>query len=219
MKQADSTIDKSPEGVATILQLGEAVTTPEGPGKVTDIALNLAEYDGKVLLEPPVIAVQLDTGKTIHVCLCGLDFGDKHVNQYVKDEFARLWPPMDTVPEAETLVPDQQDVNLELHTGLAEQFDTSVLLGDEVEYFAPEVCALAEAQNTGQDIAVVNKLAYLPLQATPTPSQKALKISQVYRDIFAAMQVVPRERLDDLNAWLERQFAKKVQFFLAVPTK
>jgi hypothetical protein len=78
---------ESADQVATFLQIGEPVVTPEGPGVVQDIVLNLANYDGKLSIDPPAITVKLDSGKTIVTCLCTLDFGDENINKAIRDDF------------------------------------------------------------------------------------------------------------------------------------
>jgi hypothetical protein len=212
-----SLVDVAPEGVATFLQLGDVVNTPEGPGKVVDIALNLADYNGDVQLEPPTIVVKLDAGPVIHVCLCGLDFGDEFINQRVHDEFSRLWPPMDTVPEAEEIA-KTTDGNLELHIGMAQRFNEAVLIGNEVDYFAPAIISFAETNKLpAKDIAVVNGKAYLPVPNDKVKQfPQASRVGVVDKAIELEKNNIPRDRVDDLDLWMKRQFDGHISHFLRV---
>jgi hypothetical protein len=92
---------KDQADTVAFLQVGDTVETPDGPGKVVQIALQLADYSGDVQLEPPAVVVKLQDGTVKRCCLCELDFGTVEINQQVAREFARLWPPMDVpVPPA-----------------------------------------------------------------------------------------------------------------------
>jgi hypothetical protein len=84
-----------------LLQVGDSVGTPEGQGIVVNIALQIADYQGDVQIDPPAILIQLESGQTQQFCLCELDFGSEEINETVGKEFSRLWPPIDMdVPDA-----------------------------------------------------------------------------------------------------------------------
>lgn len=181
--------------VTTFLQIGEPVVTPEGPGVVTGIALNLAEYGGEIQLEPPAITVKLDSGKTIVTCLCTLDFGDCEINEVIKSEFERLWPPMLTVPEAHDVVKK---------TAISLKYDTSVLTRDTIEEFAPEL-ALRIAALGFDDALVVNGVAYVPLPASYPRSHDTMRFGEVAQFLTEIeMKHVPDHYHDDIVSWLSR---------------
>lgn len=92
-----------------LLQVGDSVGTPDGPGVVVNIALQIADYSGDVQIDPPAILVELPSGETNQYCLCMLDFGDPTINETVGKEFSRLWPPVEIeVPEAADVVDAQK---------------------------------------------------------------------------------------------------------------
>jgi hypothetical protein len=92
---------KDSDDTVAFLQVGDTVETPDGPAKVVQIALQLADYHGDQQIEPPAVVVEFPDGRIKRCCLCELDFGLPEVNETVASEFARLWPPMDeAVPSA-----------------------------------------------------------------------------------------------------------------------
>lgn len=169
--------------------------TPEGPGTVQGIAFNLAEYGGEIQLEPPAITVKLDSGKTIVTCLCTLDFGDCEINEVIRSEFERLWPPMDSVPEAHDVVKK---------TAISPQYDTSVLTRDTIEEFAPEL-ALRIAALGLDDALVVNGVAYVPLPASYPRGHDTMRFGEVAQFLTEIeMKHVPDHYHDDIVSWLSR---------------
>ena len=169
--------------------------TPEGSGVVTGIAFNLAEYGGEIQLEPPAITVKLDSGKTIVTCLCTLDFGDCEINEVIRNEFKRLWPPMDSVPEAHEVIEK---------TAISPKYDTSVLTRDTIEEFAPEL-ALRVAALGLDDALVVNGVAYVPLPTGHPRSHDTMRFGEVAQFLTEIeMKHVPDHYHDDIVSWLSR---------------
>ena len=170
--------------------------TPEGPGTVQGIAFNLAEYGGEIQLEPPAITVKLDSGKTIVTCLCTLDFGDCEINEVIKNEFQRLWPPMDSVPEAHDVVKK---------TAISPRYDTSVLTRETIEEFAPELAQHIAALGL-DDALVVNGVAYVPLPAGyPHGSHDTMRFGEVAQFLTEVeMKHVPSHYRDDVVSWISR---------------
>jgi hypothetical protein len=122
-------ITETSDDVVALLQAGDAVETDEGPGTVTGISLHGAEYDGEWQLEPPSVAVLLEDGRTIHTCLCTLKLQDPEHTELLHQEFERLWPPMDGVPEdAEDLIPEGQEDEIMRYTTGSVDFNALDLL-------------------------------------------------------------------------------------------
>jgi hypothetical protein len=96
-------------GQHIFLQVGDQVQTPYGVGKVKDIALQLGVYEvddkgkTKTELDPPRVTVTIEeTGQDVVVCLCELGLPLSSYETIVKEEFERLWPPVDqATPEAD----------------------------------------------------------------------------------------------------------------------
>ena len=109
---ANDEITDDPNQVEKLFSVGSSVNTDEGPGVVVDIQFNVADYEGDVQLEPPSIVVELDSGSTIHTCLCSIELpDDEGGTEILHSEFNRLWPPMDEhIPEdAEMLLPEEKE--------------------------------------------------------------------------------------------------------------
>ena len=95
--------------VLPLLTVGDAVETDEGPGVLTSVQFQTAQYDGAWELEPPSLIVELDSGETIHTCLCVIKLpSTQKGTRLLHQEFNRLWPPKtDGVPEdADMMIPE-----------------------------------------------------------------------------------------------------------------
>ena len=103
-------IDEEPGDIFTILEIGDKVDTPDGPGEVTNISLHGADYgDDRIELEPPSISVKLEDGTETTVCPCVIELEDEELTDLLHDEYNRLWPPMDKLPgDAQRLVDDEK---------------------------------------------------------------------------------------------------------------
>ncbi|MFA5135458.1 MAG: hypothetical protein WC505_06770 [Patescibacteria group bacterium] len=190
---------------ATFLQIGEPVGTPEGPGVVVDIALNLANYGGELQIDPPAISVKLDSGKTIQACLCSLDFGDPDINAEISREFDRLWPPVESVPEA----------GLE-RTAISPRYDTTVLLGETLEEFAPDVAAKAAGLGLVDAIKIYDKV-YAPLTRDRRPGEEVMRLVELEKYLVIEMNSIPTHYRDTIDTWLMRQFELNVRWVAVLP--
>ena len=77
----------------TVLKRGQRVTTPLGPGTITDIEVQLGVYKDGTLIEmdPPTVTVKLsETGQEEVICMCKLDLEDEGHQAIVRSEFSRL---------------------------------------------------------------------------------------------------------------------------------
>lgn len=95
--------------VLCLLEIGDTIETDEGPGRLTGVRFNTAKYNNKWELEPPALVVELDSGQTIHTCLCSIELPHTQKGTtLLHREFDRLWPPRtDGVPEdADMLIPE-----------------------------------------------------------------------------------------------------------------
>lgn len=103
-------LDEEPGDVFTLLEIGDKVDTPDGPGEVVNIALHGADYgDDRLELEPPAISVKLEDGTETTVCPCVIELEDEDLTDLLHDEYNRLWPPMDKLPgDAQRLVDDEK---------------------------------------------------------------------------------------------------------------
>lgn len=104
-RDADNKVEVSNEEVFDLLQIGQQVNTPLGPGVVTKIGLQAGRYGDRVELEPPAITVRLgepEPGQPdeVTVCMCKLGLDDPKHEALIRKEYARLWPPIEeNVPE------------------------------------------------------------------------------------------------------------------------
>lgn len=103
-------LDEEAGDTFALLEIGDKVTTPEGPGEVVDIALHGADYgDGRVELEPPAITVKLEDGSEVVTCPCVLELDDDENTSLLHSEYERLWPPVDDLPgDAHQLIDDEK---------------------------------------------------------------------------------------------------------------
>ena len=98
-----------------LLQPGQHVQTPEGPGVITDIEIHAGRYGDRIEMEPPVVMVELDdeaaNPRRIQVCICKLGLENGEHETIVSKEFGRLWPPVDTeIPESAHQLVDVETV-------------------------------------------------------------------------------------------------------------
>jgi len=114
-KYAGEDVDVSSDEVVSLLEVGQEVTTPLGPGKIVDIAIHAGKYGDKIELEPPAVIVELDDPKSgdpkrIQVCMCKLGLGDSEKESIISKEFARLWPPLtEDIPKDSRMLVDVQE--------------------------------------------------------------------------------------------------------------
>lgn len=108
-RKADNPVknpDQLQPGDYVVLQPGDQVQTPYGLGKVKSVALVVHVFEDQkkpAELNPPQITVTLqETGQEVTVCLCELSVPNAQVDEVLKRDYARLWPPFEeTVPEAD----------------------------------------------------------------------------------------------------------------------
>jgi len=104
-RDADNKVEVSDEETFDLLQIGQHVDTPIGPGVITKIGLQAGRYGDRVELEPPAITVKLDEPEPgdpdeVTVCMCKLGLNNPKHEALIRKEFARLWPPIEEkVPE------------------------------------------------------------------------------------------------------------------------
>jgi hypothetical protein len=102
-------LDEEASEVYTILEIGDQVGTPDGPGEVVNISLHGADYGDRHELEPPAISVKLEDGTETTVCPCVIELEDEELTDLLHDEYNRLWPPMEELPgDAQRLVDDEK---------------------------------------------------------------------------------------------------------------
>jgi len=124
---ASEEITDDPNQVEKLFSVGSSVNTEEGPGVVTDVQFNTADYEGDIQLEPPSIVVELEDGSTIHTCLCSIELPDNEAGtEILYSEFNRLWPPMDEhIPEdAEMLLPEEEEAEEAIMVTAEEEEET-----------------------------------------------------------------------------------------------
>lgn len=95
--------------VLPLLSIGDTVETDDGPGTLVSVQFQTAQYNGSWELEPPSLVVELDSGETVHTCLCSITLpGTKLGTKLLHREFERLWPPKTSgVPEdSKMLIPE-----------------------------------------------------------------------------------------------------------------
>ncbi len=100
---------ESSDQVLPLLSCGDQLETDDGPGTLVSVQFQTAQYNGSWELEPPSLIVELDSGQTIHTCLCSITLpGTKLGTKLLHREFKRLWPPKtDGVPEdSAMLIPE-----------------------------------------------------------------------------------------------------------------
>jgi len=104
-RDADGKVEVSDDETFDLLQIGQHVETPLGPGVISRIGLQAARYGDRIELEPPVVTVELDDPEPgqpdeVNVCMCRLGLEDPKHEAIISKEFARLWPPIEEeVPE------------------------------------------------------------------------------------------------------------------------
>jgi hypothetical protein len=115
-RSAHEKVDVPGEDVFDLLQIGQHVDTPIGPGVISDIALQAARYRDRIELEPPAITVRLDdpppgAPDEVTVCMCKLGLENPKNEALIRKEFSRLWPPItDEVPgDSHMLINDKKD--------------------------------------------------------------------------------------------------------------
>jgi len=96
----DGTVDLSGDETFDLLQIGQRVETPLGPGVISNIGLQAARYGDRIELEPPAITVKLEDPEPgepeeVTVCMCKLGLDDPKHEAIIRKEFARLWPPIE----------------------------------------------------------------------------------------------------------------------------
>lgn len=125
------------DSVFPILQIGQKVQTPEGPGTIVDISIQAGQYGDSIELEPPAVTVELASpGKNpprIQVCICRLGLEDPEHEVILSKEFQRLWPPIEEdIPEyAHQLVDvtkvEGEDIMANVRTAALRPIDKRVL--------------------------------------------------------------------------------------------
>jgi len=112
--------------VLPLFKVGDNVITPKGPGVLVDVQFNTAQYNGDWELEPPSLVVELESGETIHTCLCRIELPKTTKGtRLIHREFNRLWPPKtEAVPEdADMLIPEGDEDPVEPTKRTAEMKD------------------------------------------------------------------------------------------------
>jgi hypothetical protein len=111
---AGNDVDVASEEVFPLLEVGQPVDTPLGPGRIHDISLVASDYGSQTELEPSIM-VELDDPdeglpKVIQVCMCKLGLGDEKKEALIRKEFQRLWPPItDEIPKDSRMIVDVQN--------------------------------------------------------------------------------------------------------------
>ncbi len=105
IRSAGNDVMVAEDDMFPILETGQHVDTPDGPGTIIDMALHAGRYGDRIELEPPVVTVELDdedaNPRRIQVCLCRLGLEDGEHEAILSKEFDRLWPPVDDeIPES-----------------------------------------------------------------------------------------------------------------------
>lgn len=103
-------LDEEPGDTFPLVEIGDKVNTPEGPGEVVNIALHGADYgDDRFELEPPAITVKLEDGTEVVSCPCVIELEDEDATALLHSEYERLWPPVEDLPgAAHQLIDDEK---------------------------------------------------------------------------------------------------------------
>lgn len=140
-------VEESADQTLRLFAVGDEVETEDGPGVVTGIAFNAAEYHEGWQLEPPLVEVELTDGSSIHTCLCNLTLDSEEGTKLLHSEFDRLWPPMDDVPEdADMLIPEGDEEPSEGDTEMREPQHRKADSDDQVRIYIADL----EAYNAGK---------------------------------------------------------------------
>ncbi len=108
-------VDVSSDEVISLLEVGQAVDTPLGAGKIVDIAIHAGKYGDKIEIEPPSVTVELNDPKEgdpkrVQVCMCKLGLEDAEKEAIISKEFSRLWPPLtDEIPQDTRMLVDVKE--------------------------------------------------------------------------------------------------------------
>lgn len=112
---AGEDVTLSGEDFFCLLERGQAVDTPLGPGVIDDISIHAGRYGDRIEMEPPTVTVLLDdqssNPRRVQVCMCALSLADKEHETIISKEYNRLWPPVDeTIPDYAHQLTDMEQV-------------------------------------------------------------------------------------------------------------